>query len=98
VNKDKDDIITSNLGKLEGIKADIRQGKDYEIIAVKWEISINYVKKLASEMRRHGEELIDRRSSEWRTLQFITRFHWNRYYNRQYNRERIGHRRSKSSK
>jgi len=94
VNKDVDDNITSNLGKLEGIKADIRQGKDYEIIAVKWGISMNYAKKIASEMRRQGEELIDRRSSEWRTLQFITRVHWNRYYNR----EIIGHRRSKGSK
>ena len=92
--------MTQKQVNLDGVtvKADIRQGKDYEIIAVKWEISMNYVKKIASEMKKQGEELIDRRSSEWRELQFITRFHWNRYYNRYHNKKIIEHKRVNDSK
>ena len=75
----EDDDITNNQRRIDGIKADIRQGKDYEIIAEKWETTVNYVRKIASKMRKDGEELIDRCSKEWRTLQFMVGAKYYRY-------------------
>jgi hypothetical protein len=76
---DEDDNITREKGDLEGIKADIRQGKEYEVIALKWGTTPNYVRKIASEMRKQGEELIRRNTEAWRTLQFLTRDYCIRY-------------------
>jgi hypothetical protein len=68
---DKKKIIKNS--KEDGIKADIRQGKEYEIIALKWETSIDYVKNVASEMVLGGEKLPDRRNKEWKIYQFLTK-------------------------
>ena len=56
---------------IEQIKEDIRQGKEYEVLALKYETSIDYIKKVASEMRKDGEKIVDRRSKEWRSKQLI---------------------------
>ena len=65
--------IHGNLRNIEGIKADIRQGKEYKVIALKWGITPSYIGKIASDMKKQGEELIDRSSKHWRTFQFMTR-------------------------
>ena len=63
---------------IEGIIADIMQGKEYEVIALKWGTTPDYVKKIVTEMKKQGEELIDRRSKQWRTLQIMTirQYNW----------------------
>ena len=63
--------IISDKTKEEGIKADIRQGKEYEVLAVKWETTEDYIKKIASEMKKAGERLPDRRNEEWKRIQIL---------------------------
>jgi len=71
LNKDEDDDISDAKTDIEGIKADIRQGKEIEVIALKYDKSENYVRKIKREMVKQGIKLIDRRSREWRTKQFM---------------------------
>lgn len=80
MNKDEYDDIPIEQDRLEGIKADIRQGKEYDVIALKWGLKPRYVRKIASEMRKQGEELIRRNTKEWRDLQLLTRDYCNRYH------------------
>ena len=57
--------------KKDGIKKDIRLGKEYEVLASKYETSVDYIKKIAKEMRDDGEELVDRKTKKWKTMQII---------------------------
>ena len=59
--------------KLENLKADIRQGKEPEVLSLKYNTNVAYVKKVTSDMRqKDGEKLIDRRTKEWQLSQFMT--------------------------
>ena len=62
--------MTDKKKRIEELKEDLRLGKEYEVLALKYETSVDYIKKVYSKMKRDGEELPDRRSSEWRNIQF----------------------------
>ncbi len=87
MNKNNDDIPIDKLHRIEGIKADILQGKEYDVIALKWDVSKWYIGKIVSEMRKQGEELIRRNCKEWRTFQCLSRHQHIKYY-RELMRER----------
>ena len=58
------------MTKTERMKKDIRQGKEYAVIVLKYNTTIDHVKNVASQMRRDGEKLPKRNSKEWKLIQF----------------------------
>ena len=64
-NDDKEDKRRANAKKSE-IERLISMGMSYDWIAAICDTKKSYIMKLASEMRRRGMELPDRRSREWR--------------------------------
>ena len=75
----KDDIPHGE--KTKRIKDELRKGIEFSILSYRWGVSIEYIRKLYNEMKKDGENLIDRRSKEWRGMQFIVRkkADWDRY-------------------
>jgi hypothetical protein len=57
----------------EKIKDEIRLGKPYSLIASTHNRTEKYVQKIATEMKNKGEKLPDRRTKEWRLMQYMTK-------------------------
>lgn len=53
--------------KTRKIKEAIRQGRDYLWIAEEYDTTSGYLRKIASEMRKNKEPILDRRRKEWRS-------------------------------
>jgi hypothetical protein len=66
---------TKKVGKsiTDQIKEDIRLGKPYSLLALTYNKSVSYIQKIASQMKRKGTVLIDRRSAGWDLLQYKTK-------------------------
>lgn len=62
---DKEDKRRANAKKPE-IEDAISKGMSYDLIAKRYDTKKSYIMKIASEMRRRGVKLPDRRGKEWR--------------------------------
>jgi len=59
--------------KTEKLKADILQGKDYNVLALKYDFEdVSYVKELKHKMKKQGEDVPDRRKNGWKDIEFKT--------------------------
>lgn len=63
--------VKKEFNKTEKIKDGIRKGLPYPYIANKYDTSVSYVKKVASNMRKNGEIIMDRRTNEWKGIQYL---------------------------
>jgi hypothetical protein len=55
----------------ESIENDIVQGKDFKVIARKWEISLGRVRNVASDMRDRGIPIPRRNTKKWRRISIV---------------------------
>jgi len=55
----------------QGILDDLIQGKEYVVIAVKWEVSERHVQNLASKYRKQGYDIPEQRSKDFKMISII---------------------------
>ena len=65
-------IIMGNKKKEDEIADDLVQGKEYEVIATKWEVSERYVQNLASKYRDLGYDIPKQGSKKFKTISLLT--------------------------
>lgn len=53
------------------IKGDLRLGKQFDVLALKYSTSENYIRKVYKEMKDAGENLPDRKTKKWKTMQIL---------------------------
>ena len=63
--------MKGNKEKLEGIRNDLIQGKEYEIVAKKWGVSERYIQNLASVFREQGYDVPKQGSEEFKRVSFL---------------------------
>jgi hypothetical protein len=71
----------------DSLKDDLRQGKDFDVLALKYETSKDYIKKVYYEMKKAGERLPNRKSKEWRAISYMNKFDMVEIWLKLFNRE-----------
>jgi len=61
----------SRKDRLEGIRNDLIQGKEYEIIAKKYGVSVRYIQNLASDFRGQGYDIPKQGSEEFKYISYL---------------------------
>ena len=55
----------------KGILGDLIQGKEYAVIALKWEVSEEYIQNLASKYRKQGYDIPKQGSKAFKIINLI---------------------------
>lgn len=61
----------SSSDRIEGIRNDLIQGKEYEILAKKWGVSERYIQNLTSDFRGQGYDIPKQGSEKYKTISFM---------------------------